>query len=110
MLADAARLNADQRARLDGLARRLDAAPLLRLQTLRDRLEARDRLRQTLGHVETLKRGYAVVRADGQVVTSKARAETATALDLEFHDGHLTLGAKPAKRLKDPAPGQGSLF
>ena len=109
-LADAARRNADQRRRLTDLALRLEAAPLARLATLRDRLETRDRLRQTLGHMETLKRGYAVVRGDGQVVTSKAAAETAASLELQFHDGRLTLGARPPRRGKEPPPGQGSLF
>ena len=110
LLSETARRNADQRQRLDLLAHRLDAAPPARIAALRETLVARDRLRQTLGHVETLKRGYAVVRADGQVVTSKARAETAASLELEFHDGRMTPGAKPAKRTKNPAPDQGTLF
>lgn len=110
LLADAGRRHTDQRVRLCNLAQRLDAAPLARLQVLRDRLEARDRLRQTLGHVETMKRGFAVVHGDGHLITSKAQAETAGALELEFHDGRLMLGTRPAKRAKGPPPGQGSLF
>lgn len=110
LLAEAARSNADRRRRLETLGHRLHAAPSLRIATLRDRLEARDRLRLTLGHVETMKRGFAVVRGDGQVVTSKARAEGATILELEFHDGRLTMGNRPARRGKAPPPGQGTLF
>lgn len=111
LVADAARQNVEGRARLAGLAARLDAAPPARIAALRERLAARDRLRQTLGHVETLRRGYAVVRGDGQVVTSKARAETAATLEIEFHDGRLSLGPRPApRRGKEPPPGQGSLF
>ena len=36
----------------------------------------------TLGYAETLKRGFAVVRGDGAVVTSKAAAERAAALEI----------------------------
>jgi exodeoxyribonuclease VII large subunit len=108
---DAARRQNDQRRALAALAARLEAAPATRIAALRERLAARDRLRQTLGHMETLKRGYAIVRADGHVVTSRAAAETATVLELEFHDGRHTPGApRPGKRGKTPPPGQGSLF
>ena len=57
------------------------------------RLEALDRLRETLGYVETLKRGYAVVRGDGAVVTTKDAAANATALEIEFADGRLPVGS-----------------
>ncbi|WP_028031748.1 exodeoxyribonuclease VII large subunit [Gemmobacter nectariphilus] len=109
-LADHQRLTLQNRAKLADLAARLDAAPQARIAALRERLDSRDRLRQTLGHMETLRRGYAVVRGDGHVVTSKAAAETASALELEFHDGRLTLGGKPARKSKDKPPEQGSLF
>ncbi|MDO9524122.1 MAG: exodeoxyribonuclease VII large subunit, partial [Gemmobacter sp.] len=98
------------RDRLTALGLRLEAAPTVRIVTLRERLDARDRLRQTLGPAETLKRGYAVVRGDGAVVTSKAQAEQATALELEFHDGRMTLAPRPARKAKGAAPDQGSLF
>ncbi|MDR5652503.1 exodeoxyribonuclease VII large subunit [Ruixingdingia sedimenti] len=105
---------AQQRGALTGLATRLDAAPPARLAALRERLEARDRLRQTLGYAETLRRGYAVVRGDGAVVTSRAAAEAAGALEIEFHDGRLPLGppARPAARKPKggPPPAQGDLF
>jgi exodeoxyribonuclease VII large subunit len=65
----------------------------------------------TLGYAETLKRGYAVVRGDGAVVTGKAAAEAAQVLDIEFADGRVTLGARAARKPKgDDAGGQGSLF
>lgn len=78
------------------------------------RLEALERLRQSLGYTETLRRGYAVVRGDSGVVTRKAQAETATGLEIEFADGRLAIGGKPARR-QTPAkprekPEQGSLF
>ncbi|WP_208350868.1 exodeoxyribonuclease VII large subunit [Pseudaestuariivita rosea] len=128
-----ARNNRDKRLRLDQTARGL------RLQLLQDdlhrksdrftqtvkrlidaanrqqvdrhaRLTSLDRLRETLGYKATLKRGYAVVRGDGDVVTSKDKAGQATILELEFADGRLTLGAKPHKTNKTSAPEQGSLF
>jgi exodeoxyribonuclease VII large subunit len=111
---DAGRENTRRRADLDALTGRLFNAERQRLDALAERLAATDRTRQTLGYTETLKRGYAVIRADGAVVTSKAGAETATALDIEFHDGTLPVlpGSPPrAKRQKaDPPPDQGSLF
>jgi len=85
-----------------------------RLATQSDRLAALDRTRQTLGYVETLKRGFAVVRADDRILTSRATAaEAAGPLEVEFHDGRLALGAAPARtkpgRTPDK-PDQGSLF
>ena len=62
-------------------------------------LEALDRLRETLGYVETLKRGYAVVRGDGAVVTGKAAAEKAKALEIEFADGRLPVSGDPQGKL-----------
>lgn len=106
-LTEAVRDVTRNRDRLAGLQGRLDAS--LRLQALSDRLEATDRLRQTLGYRETLARGYAVVRGDGEVVTTKAAAERAQVLEVEFDDGRLTLGGKPKRSRKEP-PTQGSLF
>tara|TARA_R110002051_G_scaffold264959_1_gene324878 strand:+ start:17541 stop:19022 length:1482 start_codon:yes stop_codon:yes gene_type:complete len=53
------------------------------------KLAALDRLRETLGYVETLKRGYAVVRGDGMVVTATASAKAAKSLEVEFADGRI---------------------
>ncbi|HRX70591.1 MAG TPA: exodeoxyribonuclease VII large subunit [Candidatus Competibacteraceae bacterium] len=44
-----------------------------------------------LGPERTLKRGFALVRAHGRPVTARAIAQTHPHLDLEFHDGHLTV-------------------
>jgi exodeoxyribonuclease VII large subunit len=109
---DAARRVGDGHAALAVLSQRLDAAPQARFQRLADRLEALDRTRATLGYAETLKRGYAVVRGDGAVLTSRAAAERATALEVEFHDGKLALGARPPRKAKGSDEGgeQGSLF
>jgi exodeoxyribonuclease VII large subunit len=111
MLGDAGRKVAEGRRDLARLGDRLDAAPRQRLQRLSDRLEALDRTRVTLGYAETLKRGYAVVRGDGAVVTSKAAAEQAAALEIEFRDGRLLVGGRAGKRAKgEGESGQGSLF
>jgi exodeoxyribonuclease VII large subunit len=111
MLGDAARRTGEGRARLLALSDRLEAAPAQRLARLADRLEALDRTRLTLGYAQTLKRGYAVVRGDGAVVTGKAAAERAVSLEIEFQDGRVSLGARGAKRAKgEGGPEQGSLF
>jgi exodeoxyribonuclease VII large subunit len=111
LLGDAGKRTVEGRGRLAALADRLEAAPALRFRRLKDRLEALDRTRATLGYSETLKRGYAVVRGDGAVVTSKAAAEKAAALEIEFRDGRLSLGGRPGRKGRgEGESGQGSLF
>ena len=117
MLADADRDGRKSRDRLNGLAGRLEIAPRRRLEDLARRLDQLDRMRQGLGHAETLKRGFAIIRGDGHVVTSRAEAAGASALEAEFHDGRLALGpgrgtAAPGTPRKRPAgdDGQGSLL
>ena len=101
-------------ARAQEAARRLAAlAPRLTAER-RGQLEALDRLRQTLGHTETLRRGFAIVRGPEGLVTSAAVAGKAASLELEFHDGRVRVhpeGSTPAPRrgAKKP-PTQGSLF
>ena len=66
----------------------------------------------TIGKFD-LKRGYAVVRGDGAVVTTQKAAQAATALEIEFADGRMTVGAagaKPVTKSKPKPPDQGSLF
>ncbi|HMM07609.1 MAG TPA: exodeoxyribonuclease VII large subunit [Paracoccus solventivorans] len=107
----------DASAQLAEAGRRLDAlAPKLTAER-RAALESLDRLRQTLGHAETLRRGFAIVRGpEGQLLTSAAAAASAAALELEFHDGRVPArpAAEPAParpaRAKRPKPDQGSLF
>lgn len=119
--ADAMRQNAQGRERLEALVDRLERAPVARLEALRERLERLDRMRQTLGYTETLRRGYAVVRGENGLVTSQAEAAQEPALEIEFHDGRLAIGAgwpadpapvrpTPPKPKKKPPPEQGSLF
>jgi exodeoxyribonuclease VII large subunit len=78
--------------RLDAMLRRLSDRASRQQQERAAKLDALDRLRETLGYVETLKRGYAVVRGDGAVVTGTAEAKAANALEIEFADGRLAIG------------------
>jgi len=57
-------------------------------------LDALDRLRETLGYKETLRRGYAVVRGDGAVVSDTKAAKKVAALQIEFADGRVDVAAK----------------
>ncbi len=97
------------RERFDGLLRRLSDRVGRQQAERVARLDALDRLRETLGYKETLKRGYAVVRGDGVVVTGVAAAKAARALEVEFADGRLALNGK-AKPGKPKPEDQGSLF
>lgn len=116
----ALRRDADlKRRELEGMFVRFVAAAGRQTRGWRDRLEAMDRLRESLGYKATLGRGYAVVRDEkGAIVTSRARAACATGLEVEFADGRLTLdtGASPERPTTSekgrtrPVPGQGSLF
>jgi len=124
--ATAARLNIralqrdlDQRGeRLAVLSRRLSDAGGRQVSDWRNRVEALERMRISLGYEVTLKRGYAVVWGDGALVTSKAAAQKVAALEIQFGDGRMALDgfvAGPAKKVKKPAKpsgpsGQGSLF
>jgi exodeoxyribonuclease VII large subunit len=107
---------AEARGRLDELTSRFARTAETGLAARRDRLASLDRLHQTLGYTETLRRGYAVVRAGETLLTRKEAAETHAALEIEFTDGRLgvtPLGAtpKPKRGAPPPAkPGQGSLF
>ncbi|MBI1171264.1 exodeoxyribonuclease VII large subunit [bacterium] len=111
LIASGARDIAQGEDRLARLALRLDAASAKRLTDLSNRLDALDRTRLTLGYTETLRRGYAVIRGDGAVVTTRAQAEKATTIEIEFQDGRLTPRASAKKAASaQTKPSQGSLF
>ncbi len=106
-----------QRRRQDfrAVAERLDMAEKNQIERKRDRLGALERMHQTLGYTETLKRGYAVVRGDGKVVSDTKAASAARELEIEFSDGRFRPAAPPARRPMPRKPGkgpddQGSLF
>ncbi|MFP4406772.1 exodeoxyribonuclease VII large subunit, partial [Rhodosalinus sp.] len=99
------------RQRLSEQGARLDAAFARGVEAQRWRLETADRLRETLGYTATLRRGYAVVRGDGAVLTRKSQAEQARALEIEFADGRLAVGGRTRKPARgDEPPEQGELF
>lgn len=111
LLSSAARDIGRDRDRLAQVQARLEAAPARRLSELAARLEQTDRTRLTLGYRETLKRGFAVVRGEGHVVTTRAAAERSASLEIEFVDGRLVLGPRAARKGKaEDGPDQGSLF
>ncbi|ATI41421.1 exodeoxyribonuclease VII large subunit [Pacificitalea manganoxidans] len=113
-LVDRGRMQASRDLAL--LSARLDQGFVQGVTVRRERLDAVERLRQTLGYQETLRRGYAVVRAGEEVVTTAARAREAGALEIEFADGRFRLGGaapKPARKAPkgpDTPPEQGSLL
>ena len=94
------------------IAGRLGRVSQGQVDSWRKRMDALERIRQTLGYKETLNRGYAVVRGDGDVVTSKAKAKKSAVLEIEFQDGRYKVGAAPARKAKpkETPPDQGSLF
>ncbi|WP_136651755.1 exodeoxyribonuclease VII large subunit [Paracoccus aeridis] len=116
MLAEARRDVAEGRTALDRATSRLHQAAGRIVAGRADTLDRLDRLRQTLGHMETLKRGFAVIRGpEGEVVTSAAPAAAMPQLTIEFHDGQVvarpeTAPPKGRGRGKAPGEGQKSLF
>ncbi|WP_147125510.1 exodeoxyribonuclease VII large subunit [Shimia ponticola] len=97
--------------RFGNLSRRLASVARQGVSDQRARLDALDRLRETLSYKATLDRGYAVIHADGKVATRKTDADGAKAIEIEFADGKLSIGSAPSKRAAKPKPPeQGSLF
>ena len=93
--------------RLAQASARFERAAQVRIERDRKRLEALERMRQSLGYTETLRRGYAVVRADGAVASTVSRAKSAKALEIEFADGRLKLDGPGGAGKKTPTAGKG---
>ena len=113
-LSDATRNIARDRERTANLARRMIAAAERLLPPRRERLDRLDRLRQTLGYKETLKRGYAVIHGPTGLITRSGEAAQTPRFEIEFLDGRMsarpeTPPAKPARKPK-PEKAQKSLF
>ena len=90
---------------------RLATVACTQTQILRSKLEALGRMRETLGYRATLVRGYAVVRGDGEVVTTANAANFATTLSIEFVDGKMSPTSKLTKpKTSTPPSDQGKLF
>ncbi|MDJ1008416.1 MAG: exodeoxyribonuclease VII large subunit [Paracoccaceae bacterium] len=102
--------------RLAELAARLERATRAGQSAATDRLAGLARMLDTLGYEATLKRGYAVVWDGDRLVPRAAALGTATALDIQFADGRVSVATAPAAahrpRPRKPGPGsdQGSLF
>ena len=103
--------------RLTRVANGFGIAAKTQVARARVKLDGLERLRQTLGYKETLRRGYAVVRDEaGAVVSKVATAKAADGLNIEFADGRLDVATnanmpKAAKKRPPPPSGeQGSLF
>ena len=101
-----------RRQLVDAISQRISDAGQQRVTAARNKIDAMDRLRLTLGYEATLTRGYAVVRGDGDVVTTKKAAGKAQALEIQFADGRLVVGGKaaPVRKAADKPTDQGSLF
>jgi exodeoxyribonuclease VII large subunit len=104
-----------RRQTLATTAQRLTSLAATRTTRLRARLDSLGKLHETLGYRATLARGYAVIRAEGAVVTRRADAATAPALEIEFADGRLAVTTRPPRKGGKPGPDdspddQGELF
>ncbi|MDE4303140.1 exodeoxyribonuclease VII large subunit [Phaeobacter gallaeciensis] len=86
--------------RITQLGQRLDAVQRQRLDRQRQQLSAAGRQLEILSYKATLERGYAVVRSGQTVITTRAAAEKAGPLEIEFKDGRLDLGGAPAPATK----------
>jgi exodeoxyribonuclease VII large subunit len=98
---------------LTRITQRLSRVGQGQVAELRQRLEAMDRLRETLSYKATLQRGYAVVRTGSEVITTAQAAKSAATLEVEFADGTVTLGSRTpqkASKKQTPPPEQGSLL
>lgn len=113
MRAEARRALADGRAALDMAGRRLTVLGPRIASDRRGALEALDRLRQTMGHTETLRRGFVIARGPAGLVTSAPVAAGLPWIELEFHDGRVSVtpslpppdGASGPPRAEAPAIG-----
>ncbi|MGA0541611.1 exodeoxyribonuclease VII large subunit [Neotabrizicola sp. VNH66] len=110
LLSDAARRTVEGQGRLNTLSERLEAATDRRARRGEERLVAAARLLDGLGYEQTLKRGFAVVRAGGHVVTTASAAGAAPHLEIQFQDGRVEVApadaaaAGSAPRAAEPAP------
>lgn len=103
---------ADQRQRLEAVSAKLSRHAAQNLEGRQAKLTALDRLLTSLSYRATLARGYAVVRGDGAVITTRDAAKAAKSVEIEFQDGRVALGAgapRKARKSSDPDD-QGSLF
>ncbi|MEM6439540.1 MAG: exodeoxyribonuclease VII large subunit [Pseudomonadota bacterium] len=115
---------AARREALGAASRRLDRAFGAAVRGERARFDRAEGLIKTLDYEAVLKRGFAILRANGAVAPRRAAVPEGAALEIEFADGRLTVGpgaeapeaapprAPPARRKRKPKgdDGQGSLL
>ncbi|WP_424984718.1 exodeoxyribonuclease VII large subunit [Microbulbifer sp. S227A] len=94
------------------LGNRLAIAATTGTARLRSKVEGMDRLLATLGYEATLRRGYAVVRDEERVITSREDAARLASLEIQFADGRLVVANAPSRKTARTSkkPEQGSLF
>jgi exodeoxyribonuclease VII large subunit len=73
--------------RVERTHERLRRAPALAVERKRAALEAVAGRLRTLSPLETLERGYAIVRADSRIVTSAEAVESGDRVDVQLRDG-----------------------
>ena len=76
-----------ERQRLDELNRRGNAAQLHRMELARERLNGLENQLLALSPMAVLRRGYAVITKDNQVVASKSQVQAGDALQVRVRDG-----------------------
>ncbi|SDB34594.1 exodeoxyribonuclease VII large subunit [Bauldia litoralis] len=83
----------------------------------RRQLGALDQLLRSLSYRNVLARGFALVRAGDRPIHAAGEVASGAALDIEFHDGHVSAVAtsggparKPPRKPPGPSGTQGSLF
>ena len=118
-----ARLSRDLEQTKERLARTqrgFATGALRQIKTWQEKLQKLDRMRETLGYQATLDRGYAVVWAGDQLLTSSVEAKKTPPSHIQFKDGDFKLdGSSPAttprpstkrKSSSSDSPAQSSLF
>ncbi len=107
------RLAGQDRGRLEGVLERLALTSRGQVRAARQRLDALDRMRESLGYERTLERGFAVIRDGDGVVTSPEAARAAGKVSIQFAGDkrvEAQVGAPAKTRAKPKPPSQGSLF
>ena len=103
------------RERLEHLPPRLHDAAIRLIERRHERVEGMMARLQTCFDAihRKLESGYAIVSAEGKIVTSAAEIAPGAALTLEFHDGKVGAtadGASKRAKPKAPSPAQGKLL
>lgn len=113
VLAASRRSLAQQHETVAQLSARLEIASSRDLASRKEALARLDRVRQTLGYGETLKRGFAVIHGPDGLLTSAQAAGKTARFEVEFTDGRVAVRPDkvPARASrKAPPADQESLF